>query len=581
MELTFDPMADSLQQFDPERGQTVEEIPHNFWTHHTINLLLRLSLEDIPFDRLLKRSFNLILSFPWRSFEKKGCLFIVEEDHNVLVMKIQEKIDPSTQKACAQVPFGRCLCGRAALTREIQSASCPEDSHENRNEDILHSHYCVPIKSAGGVLGVLNMYLKKDHHPDREEKYFLAAAANTLALNIQRKKAEEEKGRIQVQFLHAQKMEAVGLLAGGVAHDFNNILTTIHGYCDLCLLQVPSDSSMFEYLNEIRRASVRATNLTRQLLLFGRRQPVHFGPLDLNKAISDMLKMLTRLIAENYSIITDFDLDLCTATADIGSIEQIIMNLTVNARDAMPEGGEITIKTENVEIDRAYCRVYRYARPGRYVCLSVIDAGVGMAPETMSHIFEPFFTTKGSERGTGLGLAVVYGIVKQHGGWINAESQLGHGTRLMIYFPATPKRAVEENKKIFSVQGLQGNGESVLLIEDEEDVRKYAAKMLRLYGYKVFAGSNGKEAQEIFSREKGNFDLVFCDVVLPDESGIKLVDRFLATKPDLHVLFSSGYMGETASWPVIQNKRYHFLEKPYEIVSLLGVINDALQNTQE
>jgi signal transduction histidine kinase/ActR/RegA family two-component response regulator len=553
----------------------------NDQTQHIINSLLCLSLEDIPFNELLRRSFSLILSFPWSSFEQKGRLFIVEDAPDVLVMKVQENLDHSMQEMCAQVPFGKCLCGRAALTREIQYIDCFNDFHGNiyyEDVDPL-GHYCIPILSPGKVHGVINMYLKKGHHPGQNEVIFLTAITNILSLGIERKRAEEGEAKIRTQFLHAQKMEALGLLAGGVAHDFNNVITTIRGYSDLSLMELPTDSALYQNIAEIRKASVLAADLTRQLLLFSRRQPSNFLPVNLNEVIRNMLRMLHRLIGENFLIIAEFSSDLWTVNADIGLIEQVIMNLLVNARDALPEGGKIVIRTENIWIDEHYFKTYGYGRPGKFVCFSVKDTGTGMDSTTISRIFEPFFTTKGPGKGTGLGLPVVNGIIKQHEGWIQVESQPGQGSIFRIYLPDACLKPEEEKREWISIQRLHGKGEKVLLVEDEEAVRSFAERMLRQNGYAVFTAASAEEALDIFIREGGKLDLVFNDMVLPDKSGLNLVNRLLEIKPDLKVFFASGYSDERTCYPLLKKKGYRFLQKPYAMIDLLRGIRELLQES--
>ena len=393
----------------------------------------------------------------------------------------------------------------------------------------------------------------------------------------ERKRAEEEKEELQGQLRQAQKMEAVGQLAGGVAHDFNNILTVIQGYTEIALRSIPEDDPLCRNLNEIRKATMRAANLTRQLLLFSSRHPVDFAPVDLNKVVNDLIKMLSRLIGEDISLTTDLERGLWTVKADVGTIEQVIMNLAVNARDAMPEGGEITIKTENVHVTKKYCQTHRYARPGRFVCLSVRDTGVGMEQEVLEHIFEPFFTTKRPGQGTGMGLSVVYGIVKQHEGWVNVESSLGNGTIFRIYLPAVSLRPREEQKAPLSLETLRGEGERILLVEDEESVRQLCTKMLSQNGYTVSVATNGREALDIFRKEEGNFDLIFCDVVLPDVRGPTLAERLLKLKPGVNILFASGYSDRKSDWHSIRQGGYPYLQKPYSLPDLLKAVRETLK----
>jgi signal transduction histidine kinase/CheY-like chemotaxis protein len=390
------------------------------------------------------------------------------------------------------------------------------------------------------------------------------------------KMAEEEKERLQAQLLQVQKMEAIGILAGGVAHDFNNILQTIQGYTDLAMMKLDEADPLYRDLKQIDLSAGRAANLTRQLLLFSRRQPMEFIPLSLNNTVENLLKMLHRLIGEDITINTELDSELWTVQADAGTLEQVIMNLTINARDAMPEGGTLTIKTENMHVDEDYCKTYTYARPGRFVCISVQDTGSGMDKEIIDSIFEPFFTTKGPGKGTGMGLSVVYGIVKQHEGWVNVYSEPGQGSTLKIYLPASSLKVEEETEETISLEELQGNGERILLVEDEEEVREFTTMVLGENGYVVCEAASAEEALDIFDKEAGNFDLIFSDVVLPGKSGIQLVDQLISHKPEIRILLSSGYTDHKSQWPVIRERGFRFLQKPYGLTDLLRAIREAI-----
>ncbi len=392
----------------------------------------------------------------------------------------------------------------------------------------------------------------------------------------ERKQAEEEKEKLQGQLLQAQKMEAIGILAGGVAHDFNNLLQAIKGYTDLAMMRVNEADPLYRDLRQIDISAGRAASLTRQLLLFSRRQPMEFTPVNINTTVENLLKMLRRLIGEDISIKTELDPELWTTEADTGNIEQVIMNLTVNARDAMPEGGIITIRTENVHVDKKYCKTHTYARPGKFACLTVEDTGVGMDKETVQRIFEPFFSTKGPGKGTGLGLSVIYGIVKQHEGWVDVYSEPGQGSTFKIYLPVSSLVAEDDAKETISLKDLQGNGERILLVEDEEEVREFATEALSKNGYVIYDAANAEQALDIFEREAGNFDLIFSDVVLTGKSGLQFVDQLLSRKPSLHVLLSSGYTDHKSQWLAIQERGFRFLQKPYALNDLFKAIREAM-----
>jgi PAS domain S-box-containing protein len=401
-----------------------------------------------------------------------------------------------------------------------------------------------------------------------------------VMLNItKRKQAEQEMETIQQQLLHSQKMEAIGTLAGGVAHDFNNLLTAIHGCLDLAMMKIDQESSAYHDLREVHSAAARASDLTRQLLLFSRQHLIQFKTIDLNKTITNLLKMLHRLIGEDISILMALEPKLWNVNADPGTIEQVILNLTVNARDSMPSGGQITIRTDNVHLDESYQDVMKEARAGLFVRLTITDMGTGMTPDVQQRIFEPFFTTKGPGKGTGLGLSVAYGIIKQHQGWIHVYSEPGKGTDVKVYLPASFDEVKKPDLPLQQTGDLRGEGERILVIEDEKCVRDFAMRALKKNGYEVFAVGNGKEAFEIFDQEKGEFDIIFCDVVLPDISGVELVEKLHQMNPKCEILISSGYTDSKSQWSTIREKGYTFLQKPYALLDLLQALRQkGIQN---
>ena len=380
---------------------------------------------------------------------------------------------------------------------------------------------------------------------------------------------------LEMQLIQAQKMEAIGTLAGGVAHDFNNLLTVVIGYSDFMLSKLDKQNEMYGLIDQIRKAGRRAASVAQQLLAFSRKQILKPQVLELNTVIAEMEKMLRRLIGEDIELITVYEPDLKYVKADQGQVEQVLMNLVVNARDAMVDGGRLALKTENVTIDEQYCKLNSEARPGNFICFSVEDSGIGMDKETISHIFEPFFTTK--EIGTGLGLSVIYGIVKQHEGWINVYSEPGQGSTFKVYFPVISVKEDKKDEEKISIEELRGSGERVLLVEDDDLLIEYAKGALSNNGYKVFEVKNAKEALDIFEKEEGNFDIVFSDVVLPDKNGVELVEMLVSHKPGIKVLLSSGYLDDKSQWAKIQEKGFTFIQKPYTMAELLKAIKDVIK----
>lgn len=378
--------------------------------------------------------------------------------------------------------------------------------------------------------------------------------------------------QLEQQLMQAQKMESIGQLAGGIAHDFNNFLTAIQGYIDLAAMDLPEGGPAAEDLMEARTATGRAASLTRQLLLFSRRESIDLKPVSLNRVVSDLLKMLGRLIGEQYEIKTELTDDLRTISADTSHLEQVLMNLAVNARDAMPQGGVITISTGNVVIEPGFVKVKPEKTLREFVELSVSDNGVGMDPDVLSHIFEPFFSTKGSGKGTGLGLSVVYGIITQHGGWIDVDSMSGVGTTFKIYLPVVHVAPVQEKSEKIPIGEVAGHGERILLVEDEDDIRKMVNKTLEDHGYQVFQAADAESALELFEREEGRIDLVFSDVVLPGQDGVWLVDNLKKRKPGLEALLASGY-SEAMDQKAISDRGYRLMRKPYSLTEVLMVIH--------
>ncbi len=391
--------------------------------------------------------------------------------------------------------------------------------------------------------------------------------------------AEREREKMQNQFFQVQKMESIGHLAGGIAHDFNNLLTVINGYTELLL----SDPSLSEFnrenISEICEAAQKAASLTSQLLAFSRKQLLQIKTIDINELIRVLSKMLYRMIGEDIRLTLNLAPVLYKIKADAGQIEQVIMNLAINARDAMPDGGKLTISTSNCVIDEFYVEMNPYASTGDFVCLTISDNGVGIERNTIQNIFDPFFTTKDVGKGTGLGLSVVYGVVKQHSGWIDVDSQVNKGTIFKIYFPAidTPVSTEKKSKPRFILSEFVGHGQRILLIEDEERLLALTSRVLSENGYEVFTAFNASEGIKIFREENGNFDLVFSDVVLPDKSGYEMVMEMQEFKEDLNILFCSGYADNKSKWNLISQKGYQFIQKPFSLNDLLRKIHFLLE----
>jgi two-component system, cell cycle sensor histidine kinase and response regulator CckA len=397
-------------------------------------------------------------------------------------------------------------------------------------------------------------------------------AIEYIARDISSRKQLEE------QFVQSQKMEAVGRLAGGVAHDFNNLLTVINGYSAMALETLKESEPLHEELQEIYKAGERAASLTRQLLAFSRRQTLAPRILDLNLIVSDTDRMLRRVLGEDVLLSTTLGAGLKSILADPGQMEQVILNLAVNARDAMPEGGRLLIETGNAILDDDYARQHKAVLPGHYVMLSVSDNGSGMDAETQAHIFEPFFTTKGEGQGTGLGLSMVFGIVEQSGGTIWVSSAPGKGTTFKIYFP-TAGNCPAPAEPGPSVRQSTGS-ETILLVEDEVGVRNLVRLSLQRVGYTVLEAHDGNEALLLCEHHEGAIDLILTDVIMPKMSGRELADRFVAMRPAVRFLFMSGYTARAIVRHGVFDPQTPFLAKPFTAATLTAKVRETLDRGQ-
>jgi len=384
-----------------------------------------------------------------------------------------------------------------------------------------------------------------------------------------------ERLNLEAQLRQSQKMESIGQLAGGIAHDFNNLLTVINGHAGMIAAAEPLSPKAAESIKEITEAGRRASALTRQLMTFSRKQEIHPQVVDLNEAVNNVSKMLRRILGEDIALHVDFSPGLPSVKADLGMLEQVLLNLAVNSRDAMPRGGQLFIKTNSTIVDEAAAVQNPEASAGRHVCLSFRDTGCGIEPEHLGRIFEPFFTTKALERGTGLGLATVYGIVKQHHGWINVSSVVGQGAAFEIFLPACsePSGALRMTP---GEQRVIGGTETILLVEDEAPLLKLMHHILESHGYETLDCAGAKEAIARWNEGKEKIDLLLTDLILPDGSGRELAKKFLAERPQLKVIYTSGYNIERLAKEFPQGETFTYVQKPFHARKLAEVVYDTL-----
>ncbi|MBZ5702560.1 MAG: response regulator [Acidobacteriia bacterium] len=391
-----------------------------------------------------------------------------------------------------------------------------------------------------------------------------------------------ERKQLEQQLLQAQKLEAVGRLAGGMAHDFNNILGIILGYAELAQEKLPAEDPLAKQLAGIRNAAQRAATLTQQLLAFSRKQVMQPIVLNLNDVVAEVAKMLTRLIGENIELILRPAANLAAVKADPMQIEQVLMNLAVNAHDAMPKGGKLIIATANAELDEEYARNHPSVVPGSYVQLSVSDTGVGMSKETQAHLFEPFFTTKGLGKGTGLGLSIIYGIVKQSGGYIWVYSELDKGTTFKIYLPSVSEPAEARVPEAHPAVTTKQATETILLVEDEPSLAEMACAVLEGSGYKVLQAGSGEEALHVAESHSGQIDLLLSDVILPTGmDGTMLAERLLALRPNVKVIYMSGYSDVLLAADGRVRGESSLLAKPFSTAALRNKVREVLDSTPQ
>jgi PAS domain S-box-containing protein len=389
-----------------------------------------------------------------------------------------------------------------------------------------------------------------------------------------------ERKTLEEQLRQSQKLEGIGMLAGGIAHDFNNLLTVITGYSDLTLLQLRDEDPLHRNITEVKKAAERASALTRQLLAFSRKQVLQPRVLDLNAVISELEKLLRRLIGEDIGFRTVLESDLGNVKADPGQIEQILMNLAINARDAMPNGGELTIETANIYLDEDYAKSHLDVSPGPYVMFALSDTGMGIDQQTQARIFEPFFTTKEAGKGTGLGLSTVYGIVKQSGGNIWVYSEVGRGTTFKVYLPRVDEGAPKYERRIEMESDVLGS-ETVLVAEDEEMVRKLARRVLEMFGYQVLEAANGGSALLICERHNEPIHLLVTDVIMPEMSGRDLADRLAQLRPGIKVLYMSGYTDDAIVHQGVLDEGANYIQKPFATDALVRKVREVLDGPQK
>jgi signal transduction histidine kinase/ActR/RegA family two-component response regulator len=570
----FDQMAESLQQRIKEREAAERTLLNRALQQTTVAALGQFALTNSDLMALLNQATILVA----QTLEVDYCAVFESVTGGQLLMRAGSGWK-SNCVGSATIPVDD--YSQAGLTFRTGDAIVVTDLWTERRfkaSSVLMDHGVVSgatilIPTREKPFGVFCVHTVKHREFTPDDVQFLLAVANVIGITV-------ERLRLGEQLRQSQKMESIGQLAAGVAHDFNNMLTIIQGHTSALLARPTLPPDVLDPIQAVYFATERAAGLTRQLLMFSRKNVMQVRPLDLREVVANMSKMLQRLFGETITLEFQPPDELPFVQGDTGMIEQVIMNVAVNARDAMPKGGTLTISLGAMAVDAAHVELHPEARSGNFVRLRMSDTGMGMDSATRARIFEPFFTTKDVGKGAGLGLATVYGIVKQHEGWVEVDSEPGEGATFDVFFPATMQAAQPVEEKTAPVESVTGGTETIFLVEDEPVLREMARDILESYGYRILEASSGKEALGMWNLTRGKIDLLLTDMIMPDGvSGAELAQRLLAGQPHLKIIFTSGYTANEVSPEVLNKTRARFLQKPYTHDMLAKIVRDALDET--
>ncbi|HCY87330.1 MAG TPA: hypothetical protein DHV36_19510 [Desulfobacteraceae bacterium] len=554
-----------------------QDLSKSYDTQTVINKILKMGLSESTVSEIVSDCLDLILTIPWLAFRARGSVFLVENEPEVLVLKASKGGDNNLPDQCATVKFGQCLCGIAAKSGKLVHAGHIDNRHNAVDRGIPdHGHYCTPITARGRILGVINIHLRAGHEKNPIEVDFLTSVANTLAIVLMQKYEEQRNREMNHRALQSQKMEAMGTLAGGIAHDFNNILSGIFAYVSLAQRNLDKPDKVENHISQIHSGARRAADLVQQILTFSRQTDHAKTPLRLHLIIKEAVKFLRSSIPSSISIRENIRSD-ALVLADATHIHQIVINLCTNASHAMADGGTLHISLEEVTIADVKSIPDIGIRPGEYVRLEVADTGCGMGQDLLDRIFEPYFTTKESGEGTGLGLALVAGITKDHGGYVKVYSEVGKGSSFHVYFPVLGD-AVAEDPVENETGEIQRGKEHILVVDDDDGIRTSTREILKDYGYEVTDFSNGSDALALFKKNSTAFDMMITDITMPGITGDKLINEVVDIRRDFPIIVCSGYSRAhtLAAMPSFsEEKVLKYFQKPVDTNALLVFVREC------
>ncbi len=566
----------SLTQEIERHRITEANLQRSYDTQTVVNQILKESLTDTSIMEVVNHSLDLLLSLPWLAFEFQGSIHLVDDTPDVLVLKAQRGFSKELEEKCRRIPFGTCLCGRAAVKRETVYAANIDARHDILFDGIQdHGHYCIPILAKGVTIGIINIYLKPGHKRDEWEEGFLKAVANTLAIILVQHRADQQKKEIEQRLQQTQKMESIGTLAGGIAHDFNNILSGIFGYIQLAERNLDDPEKVRDKLAQLHKVARRASDLIQQILTFSRNTEYKKLPVKFHTLVQEAARFLRSSIPSSINIVEDIS-SRGYVMAEPTKIHQIVMNLCTNAAHAMREnGGDLSIILSDIEVEDGTAPDPSL-RPGCYVKLEIQDTGTGMPREILDKIFDPYFTTKKVKEGTGLGLSVVLGIVQEHKGYIKTVSKPGQGTSFHLYFPRTfmendTERPAKKRAKI------KGGTERILIVDDEQSILLSISELLKDYGYTVTSFSSAKSAFDAFKKDPGQFDLVITDMTMPEMTGEELSLGILDIRPEFPIILCTGHSDNISKNKALRMGIKKFFQKPVDGTDILILIRKIFE----